>query len=149
MPFGRCGCPIIDVSNPMSERADQILTYVVLALAFGYVAFRSITRAEDPARTGFKWVLTVVVVVFIRWKAFPMADQGGMAAFSALALSMVGGLVLFITWRQDIGSLVAKPFASLYDGGNVPVDPHPFYSIARARQKQGKYTEAIAEIHKQ
>jgi tetratricopeptide (TPR) repeat protein len=147
VPFGYGSCPIIDAK--MSERADQILTYVVLALAFGYIAFRTIKRAEDPARTAFKWVLTLVIVGFIRLKVFPMADAGGMAAFSAVSLCMVSGLVLFITWRMELGAIVAKPFASLYDGGDVQIEPHPFYSIARARQKQGKYEEAIADIRKQ
>jgi tetratricopeptide (TPR) repeat protein len=44
---------------------------------------------------------------------------------------------------------VANPIASLYDGGSDPPDPHPFYSVARARQKQGHYPEAIAQIEKQ
>ncbi len=149
MLFGCGSCPIIDASDPMSERANEILTYVMVAGGFGYIAFRSITRAEDPARTAFKWVFTVGVMVFIRLKAFPMADQGGMGAFLAIAICMVAGLALFVTWRQDIGALVAKPFASLYDGGDVQIEPHPFYSIARARQKQGKHAEAIAEIQKQ
>jgi tetratricopeptide (TPR) repeat protein len=133
----------------MSERADEILTFSAMALAFGFVAFYSTKRSEDPARTAFKWVLTLVIIGFIRWKAFPMADEGGITAFSAVALSMIGGLVLFITWRQNLGSLVAKPFASLYDGGDVQVEPRPFYSIAHARQKQGRYLDAIAEIQKQ
>ncbi len=133
----------------MSEKADQILTIAVVALFFGYIAFRSTKRSEDPPRTAFKWILTLVIVVLIRWKVFPMADEGGMATFSALSICMVAALVLFITWRQDIGSLVAKPFASLYDGGDVEPEPRPFYSIARARQKQGKPAEAIAEIRKQ
>jgi tetratricopeptide (TPR) repeat protein len=133
----------------MREKADEIITYSVVALAFGYVAFRSIKRSEDPPRTAFKWVLTLVVAGFIRWKAFPMAEEGGMSAFIAVADCMIAGLVLFITWRQDIGSLVAKPFTSLYDGGDVEIEPRPFYSIARARQKQAKYAEAVDEIRKQ
>src|SRR5207302_965597 len=37
----------------------------------------------------------------------------------------------------------------LYDGGDVQVTPAPFYSIAEAKRKQGKYAEAVAEIRKQ
>ena len=149
MPFGRGSGPILYGTDLVNERAGEILTDVAVGLAFGYIAWRTIKRSEDPARTAFKWVLTLVVVGFMRWYTFPMAEQGGMAAFSAVSLCMVAGLVLFVTWRQDLGSLVAKPFASLYDGGDVEIDPCPFYSIAKARQKQGKYEEAIAEIQKQ
>lgn len=133
----------------MSERADHILTIAVLVLAFVLVSFFSIRRAEDPARMLFKWILTGVLLLFVVWKVFPSADAGGIAAFAAVANCMLVALVLVILWRQNIGALVAKPFTSLYDGGDVEPEPRPFYSIARARQKQGKYVEAVMEIRKQ
>jgi tetratricopeptide (TPR) repeat protein len=61
----------------------------------------------------------------------------------------VCSLALAIVWRHNLASLVAKPFASLYDGGNVPAEPRPAYSVALARQKRGLYAEAVAEIWKQ
>ena len=45
--------------------------------------------------------------------------------------------------------LVAKPFTSLYDGGDLPPELRPAYSIAQAKQKQGKYLEAVEEIRRQ
>jgi tetratricopeptide (TPR) repeat protein len=133
----------------MSARAYDIVSYVALALAFGWLALWSVRKSEDPARTAFKWILTLVIALYIYWKVLPMADHGPIAAFMAVAICMMAGLVLFLTWRQNIGAIVAKPFSSLYDGGDVAPEPHPFYSIARARQKQTKYPEAIAEIQKQ
>ena len=67
----------------------------------------------------------------------------------ALPLTGLCGLVLAIIWRHSLAALVAKPFEALYDGGSTPPDPHPAYSIAQARQKQGRYLEAVAEIQKQ
>jgi tetratricopeptide (TPR) repeat protein len=139
----------IEFNQRMSARVYDIVSYVAMSLAFGALAVWSIRKSEDPARTAFKWGLTFVLVICVYWKVFPMADQGGLATFIAMAICMVAGLVLFITWRQEIGALVAKPFTSLYDGGDVPPEPRPFYSIARARQKQAKYVEAVAEIQKQ
>jgi tetratricopeptide (TPR) repeat protein len=133
----------------MSETVDKIISYTVLALGFGFFAFHTIKKSEDPARTAFKWVFSLIVAALIRWEAFPLAERGGMSAFAAVAQCMIAGLVLFITWRQDIGALIAKPFTSLYDGGDVEIEPRPFYSIARARQKQAKYVEAVEEIRKQ
>ena len=46
----------------MSGIAETIITYTALALAFGFVAFRSVKRSEDPARTAFKWLLTLGVI---------------------------------------------------------------------------------------
>jgi TolA-binding protein len=45
--------------------------------------------------------------------------------------------------------MVGNQFGSLYDGGDQQIDPQPFYSIAEAKRKQGKYPEAVAEIRKQ
>ena len=109
----------------------------------------TVRRAEDPARMVFKWVLTVIVMCLMFWHAFPMAGQGGMVAFTGLSYAMIYALILAFTWRHNLGGLVAKPFASLYDGGSLEVEPRPAYSIAQSRQKQGKYLEAVAEIRKQ
>ncbi len=133
----------------MSAKVYDIATYIALALAFGGVMVWSVRKSEDPARTAFKWVLTLVVLIYVFWKVLPMGGQGGIVAFTAVAMCMMAGLVLFLTWRQDIGAIVAKPFTALYDGGDVAPEPRPFYSIARARQKQAKYPEAIVEIQKQ
>ena len=64
-------------------------------------------------------------------------------------LMLICAIVLIITWRHDLAGLVANPIASLYDGGTEPPDPHPAYSVALARQKQGRYLESVAEIRKQ
>ncbi len=133
----------------MSEHTDRIVTIVALTLAFAGVVFYTVKRSEDPARLLFKWLLTAVLVVLVVWKVFPMADAGGMVAFTAVSECMLAGLVMAVTWRHDIGALIARPFTSLYDGGDVPLEPQPFYSIARARQKQAKYLEAVTEIQKQ
>ena len=133
----------------MSAKVYDILSYVALGLAFGGLAVWSVRKSEDPARTAFKWLLTFAMAIYIFWHVFPMADRGGIVTFTAMAECMIAGLVLFVTWRQNIGAIVAKPFASLYDGGDTPIEPCPFYSIARARQKQAKYAEALVEIQKQ
>src|SRR5205085_4505738 len=68
-----------------------------------------------------------------------------------VALPMAGfcGIVLAVTWRRALAAIVANPFGNLFDGGNIPPEPRPFYSVSQARQKQGKYLEAIAEVRKQ
>src|SRR5439155_27355047 len=64
-------------------------------------------------------------------------------------LSLLCALIMAATWRHSIGEIIAKPFTSMYDGGDVPPDPRPVYSAAQTKQKQGKYLEAVAEIRKQ
>src|SRR6267154_546261 len=136
--------------NKTGEIVRGILFLVMLVATIGWVVVRSVQKADDPARMIFKWVLTLGMLMIMFWKVLPIVSQGGYTgAFGGIPLTAVCGLVLAIIWRHSIASLVAKPFSSLYDGGDQEVEPRPAYSIAQARQKQGKYVEAVAEIRKQ
>lgn len=133
----------------VSETTHKIAVFLALVGAFGWLMVHTIRKAEDPARILFKWILTIIVMCLMYWHAFPLAGQGGMLAFTGVSYAMIYGLILGITWRHNLGGLIAKPFASLYDGGDLEVEPRPMYSIAQSRQKQGRYLEAVAEIRKQ
>ena len=134
----------------MGEKAHTIVTIVVLAFACGAVVVWTVRKAEDPARMLFKWVLTVPVLYLLFGVAAPMVAKGGYnGAFGGIPFTAVCGLALAAIWRHNLAELIASPFASLYDGGNVPPELRPTYSIAQARQKQGHYLEAVAEIRKQ
>ena len=122
----------------------------MLTLAAGIVVVSSIRKSEDPARMVFKWILTAVVLAALFVWVAPMVGAGGATAlFMGLPLTVACGFVLAGVWRHSLASLVAKPIASLYDGGDLPPIPHPAYSVALARQKRGRYQEAIEEIRKQ
>jgi tetratricopeptide (TPR) repeat protein len=121
----------------------------LITAGVGFVVVHSVKKAEDPARMIFKWVVTLGVAAFMIWVAIPALLVDGYGALHGLSLTLICALVMIITWRHDISGLIANPIASLYDGGTEPPDPHPAYSVAMARQKQGRYLEAIAEIRKQ
>ncbi len=126
---------------------------VTLGLFGGLVIFLivwTVKKAEEPKLMLMKWLGTFPVVGFLVFYVMPMvANMGADSAFVGVPLTAVSGLALAIIWRRNIANLVASPLASLYDGGTQPPDPHPFYSVARARQKQGQYLEAVAEVQKQ
>src|SRR5258706_1331280 len=136
--------------NPAGQIVRGIVILTVFAAILAWVVVRSIKNAEDPGRTVFKWILTGLIIGYMFWKVAPQVGQGGYAgAFIGIPLTALCGLVLAIIWRHNLAELVAKPFGALYDGGDEEVVPRPAYSIAQARQKQGKYLEAVAEIRKQ
>jgi tetratricopeptide (TPR) repeat protein len=135
-------------SQTMEIIRGTLLLVAALA-ALGFFMARSLRRTEDPARLVVKWVVTGLVAFFIAWKLLPLADNGGGDAWIAVVLGLVCGLILAATWRHSIGDFIAKPFEVLYNGGDVAPEPRPFYSVARTRQKQGKYLEAITEIRRQ
>jgi tetratricopeptide (TPR) repeat protein len=126
-----------------------ILLIVGLLAAGGFVTW-TIVVAEDRAQRVVKWLITIPVLVALFWKVGAIVGQGGYAAgFVGIPLTAACGLVLAILWGTELAGLVARPLTSLFDGGSAPPDPRPLYSVAQARQKQGKYLEAIAEVQKQ
>ena len=140
----------IENMNHIGRIIGAILPLLVLGGLAAWFMFWTAKKSEDPAGMIAKWVLTVIVVGFLVVFVMPMvANPGYQAAFVGVPLTAVCGLVMAITWRRNLANLVADPIASLYSGGNEPPDPHPFYSVARARQKQGRYLEAVQEINKQ
>jgi tetratricopeptide (TPR) repeat protein len=137
----------------MGQIFEIIRGTLLLIVGLGVVIFFifwTCKKSEDPTGTLFKWVLTAGVLTFMVKVVAPMVGAGDYAAaFVGVPLTAVCGLVLAIIWRHNLAGLVAKPFGALYDGGSAPPEPVPFYSVARARQKQGKYAEAVMEIRKQ
>jgi tetratricopeptide (TPR) repeat protein len=132
------------------EIIRTVFSILIPVVAFGGLIVITVIKAEDPAQMAFKWVLTLIVLAFMAFKVAPIVGQGGYGgAFGGIPLTAVCGIVLAIIWRRTIASWVADPIGSLYDGGTTAPDPHPAYSVAQSRQKQGKYLEAIVEIQKQ
>ena len=134
-------------TTPVVRGTILLVLGIVMAIAFAGLTIR---KAEDPARMAFKWVLTVIIGWVMFWKVAPVVARGGYeGAFFGVPAAAVCGLALAIVWRHQLAALIAQPFASLYDGGSLPPEPRPAYSVALARQKQGKYLEAVAEIRQQ
>jgi tetratricopeptide (TPR) repeat protein len=134
------------MTNQAYELARSLAAYVLLVIAAGYMIVRSVQKAEDPARMVFKWVVTAVLVWLMLTQVGPMMVTNPVMG---LPLTGVCSLALVIIWRRTIAMLVANPLGSLYDGGTQPPDPRPAYSVAYARQKQGRYLEAIDELRRQ
>jgi tetratricopeptide (TPR) repeat protein len=127
-----------------------VVLLVFLILLVGWVVVLTVRKSEDPAQMIFKWILTAGVVAFIMVVVMPLVGKGGYAgAFGGIPMAAACGIVLAIIWGRILGGMAARPLTSLFDGGNQEPVPHPAYSIAQSRQKQGKYLEAVAEVRKQ
>ncbi len=131
------------------ENVVEVFLSVLGILAIGWFFFRALKRSEDPPKLIFKWIFTAIAFWFLFKVAMPQFAKGGMSAMAGLTLALIVGLCMAATWRYSIASIFAKPFGSLYDGGDEEVEPKPFYSIAQAKRARGDYIGAVAEIRKQ
>jgi tetratricopeptide (TPR) repeat protein len=97
----------------------------------------------------FKLGLTLPILIFLVWKIGPMIPNGGADTIFGLLTATVCLKVLAMIWQGTITDIVAKPFTSLYDGGNEEIEAKPYYSIAMGMKKKGRTHDAIMEIRKQ
>jgi outer membrane protein assembly factor BamD (BamD/ComL family) len=120
-----------------------ILILLVFLSVFGWLVFRSMKRSEDPVKLLFKWIVTFFVIVAAVWLS------RGPVSLVLIPIALIISAVIVVLWGSSIGALCAKPFTSLYDGGDSEIEPRPYYSIAESKRKQGLYTEAVAHIRSQ
>jgi tetratricopeptide (TPR) repeat protein len=137
------------MTDHTGELVRRIVTLTLLIGAGGFVVVRSVIKADDPARMVFKWLVTLGVMVFLIRDAIPQVRREDLTALYGLGLVLICALVMIVTWRHTLAALFAAPLGALYDGGREPPEPRPAYSVALARQKQGRYLEAVAEIRQQ
>jgi tetratricopeptide (TPR) repeat protein len=121
---------------------------IILGLA-GWILFRSLKRSDDPPKLILKWIVTIVAVWLEFGVAVPNFIKGGFDGLYGLAVAIIAGLTMVITWRHSIADLIANPIASLYDGGGEPPEPKPFYSVAISKRKLNRPLEAIVAIREQ
>jgi hypothetical protein len=120
----------------------------VLGVFFvGWVFLRVFKRSDSPVVLVLQWLVTAGIVGWLCWVVEPWKDAP--MVWSDVIAVLFGGICLTVVWRESIASIVAKPFTAIYDGGDVEIEPRPYYSIAEAKRKRGLYNESVAEIRKQ
>jgi tetratricopeptide (TPR) repeat protein len=125
----------------------HLVSLLISLSLLGWVLFHWLKKSDERGALIGRWIVTAVLVVVLGGIGFQAKDE--ISAIFAILSGAVGGLVLAILWVPSVCDFVAGQFASLYDGGDLEVEPQPFYSIAEAKRKQGKYLDAQAEIRGQ
>ncbi len=123
-------------------------SWVLFLSTTGWVGYHWLRRSEEgPVRILAKVAASAVVFGFLLKVVGPMLGGGG--AIMALPLVVVCGLVLAVLWRGNLIEIIAKPFASFYDGGGKELEPAPLYSRAKAMVYRGRIQDAVAEVREQ
>lgn len=130
-------------------RILDIISMVICAGGIGALFWFAFERSTERPALVLRWLVTAPVLLAI-WKvSIPEFRHGGSDALFGLILTVVCGLVLAVLWTGSITDLVARPFASMFDGGSTPPEPKPYYSIAVAKRKLNKPLEAVVAIREQ
>ena len=140
-----------------------ILLSLLVLIGGGFLMWKGLTRAAETdkplermlVRLGLSLMVVVgpmlgIGQIFRNAGAVGGGMVGGFAvAFIVAGLAAIIGILLGIIWAPEFGNMVARPFVNLFMGSSEGEAPKPLYSVALARRKQGKFTEAIAEIRAQ
>src|ERR1051326_1587201 len=106
----------------------DILLWVFAVFIVGWIVWQTLAKADNIKSMIIRWILTAVILAFLFFKVAPIVGEGGWdAAMTGIPVTALCGLALALVWRHAIASLIAKPFASLYDGGDTPPEPKPVY----------------------
>lgn len=135
------------------ERFGQFLlgltTLIIGASLVLWFVWHTIKKSHDPGRILFKWTISFIFLIALVVLGAKLGAFGYAGAFIGPITAAIFGIILAILWAPHLGAVLAKPITSFYDGGDEEPEIRPFYSIARAKQKRGKFDEAIAEVHRQ
>jgi tetratricopeptide (TPR) repeat protein len=132
----------------MARIVNIVFTLIGLG-AVGWLSWYALDRSRDRKVLLIKWAVTAPVGYVIYAVVFPAVKAGGFSAIFGVFGMLLCGIVLVVLWAGTITDLCAKPLASLYDGGDEPPEPKPFYSIAISRRKRNQPLEAVLAIREQ
>ena len=130
--------------NPNTWRIVLDVGVAVFVVAVGIaLAWWSLRKSVDPVKLLLKWILTVAIVA-------------GMISFCQ-HLPPVGwpilmvpvGIALAIIWAPSIGSMLISPLTNAIDGGDIPLEAQPFYSMAKRKRRNGHPQEAMTAVRQQ
>jgi len=136
------------------ERTGEFIRGLVLIIAFiilvCVVGWRWLKGSRDsPFRLIAKWVISALIIGFLVVGLMPTIMGGGPGGAALVPIVALCGVILALIWTPNITAFLARPFGNLIDGGNDEADAEPFYSIAIAKRKNGKFLEAVTEVRKQ
>jgi hypothetical protein len=132
----------------MARVIDIIFSLLGLGVV-GWLFWYAFDRSRDRKVLLIKWLITAPVGYVIYAVVIPDFRLGGQSALFGLIVMALCGLVLAVLWAGSVTDFFAKPLASLYDGGDEPPEPKPFYSVAISKRKRNKPLEAVIAIREQ
>jgi hypothetical protein len=129
----------------MHVNTDLLRGLFIIAIAVCLVLWlivHTVRQAADPVRMIVKWAFTVPLTTLMLF-AVHLFGPFGVFIIVGCAVS------LSVLWTPHIIPALISPLTNAFDGGDIPQEPRPAYSIALARKNQGRYVEAVRDIRRQ
>jgi tetratricopeptide (TPR) repeat protein len=141
----------------MSNALLILFLLSVGVLTFGWIISRVQREEAGRTRTALRWLLSAALLtglILLLVKLAGLDSSGSLFADFGVVLFLVGAIAicaifLGLLFAPQLGSWMARPIISLFDGGSQELERQPMYAIALAHRKRGRYPRAIAEIQKQ
>lgn len=131
----------------LSIACDLVFVVGGIAMVVWWLVRRAQWKHESPGLL-FKALVSLVSASLL----MEIVSRVGFSVAGAFVVPfccVAFGVVMSITWAPHVGEWMARPFTSLFDGGNLALRPEPLYSIAQSKRKKGQYQEAVSAIRQQ
>lgn len=91
-------------------------------------------------------IITVAIVALLAAAGKTLVGGGAAAGVFGLIIVIPAGVILAFMWLPAAVESLLSGLTGAMTGGNQQVEAKPFYFRALAKRRQGKFSEALAEI---
>jgi hypothetical protein len=137
----------------MNYDITSILHAVAWVIVMGFISaglYWILRQSTGPWQMALRFILSPLMilgeVMYIR-KAENYDPY--VAAFSIAGSVAACSWVLGLIWIPTLVDTLFRPLTDLFDGGNLPPEKKPLYSMAIAKRKAGHPLEAVVELRRQ
>jgi hypothetical protein len=128
-----------------------MLSIFVIGLAFlgcGIFLAHRMSKSDDGQMFGTRDRVIITLAIFALMGASAKTLMGGGAVVGVIGLMIVipAGVLLAFIWLPSLVETGLSSLTGAMTGGNLEVESKPFYYRALAKRRQGKFSEALAEI---
>ncbi len=117
-----------------------ILGIGLVFLGCGVFLAHRMSKSEDGQMFEMRDRLIISVVIFT------LIGASATSGFFVLIIAIPAGVILSFMWLPTLVDTVLSGLTGEMTGGNLEIESKPFYFRALAKRRQGKFSEALAEI---
>ena len=117
-----------------------ILGIGLVFLGCGVFLAHRMSKSEDGQMFEMRNRLIISVVIFT------LIGASATSGFFVLIVVIPAGVILSFMWLPPLVDTVLSGLTGAMTGGNLEIESKPFYFRALAKRRQGKFSEALAEI---